>query len=63
LPFGEGKPSVIIANTVRGKGLPSIERQADRWFANFTHQEVEMLLNELSTTNPATLTSESFMVR
>ena len=63
LPFGEGKPSVIIANTVRGKGLPSIERQADRWFTNFTHQEVEMLLDELSTTNPATLTSESFMVR
>jgi transketolase len=63
LPFGEGKPSVIIANTVRGKGLPSIERQADRWFANFTHQEVEMLLDELSTINPAVLTSESLMVR
>ena len=63
LPFGAGKPSVIIAETVRGKGLPSIERQADRWFANFTQQEVEMLLDELSATNPATLTSGALTVR
>jgi transketolase len=63
LPFSAGKPSVIIAETVRGKGLPSIERQADRWFANFTKQEVEMLLDELSTTNPSTLTSGALTVR
>jgi transketolase len=63
LPFVAGKPSVIIAETVRGKGLLSIERQADRWFANFTQQEVEMLLDELSATNPATLTSDALTVR
>lgn len=47
LPFEKGKPSVIIADTVRGKGLPSIESRADRWFCNFTEQEVRMLLGEL----------------
>jgi len=35
LPLTSGKPSVVICDTVRGKGLPSIERRADRWFVNF----------------------------
>jgi transketolase len=63
LPFAESRPSVIIAETVRGKGLPSIEKRADRWFVNFTHQEVEMLLKELHGQKKADLTSETLMVR
>ena len=63
LPFHSGFPSVLIANTVRGKGLPSIERRADRWFVNFTHEEVEMLLNELHGRQAAALVSETMMVR
>ncbi len=63
LPFSEGKPSIVIANTIRGKGLPSIEQCADRWFANFTQQEVEMLLNEMRTATPAVLTSDTLLVR
>jgi transketolase len=63
LPFQHGKPSVVIANTVRGKGLPSIEQRADRWFANFTKQEVEMLLQELHGSVPADISSETLMVR
>lgn len=47
LPLAPGAPSALIAETVRGRGLPSIEARADRWFANFTPAEVEALLQEL----------------
>jgi transketolase len=59
----EGRPRVIIADTVRGKGLPSIEARADRWFVNFSHEEVAMLLEELHGTRKAALVSETLMVR
>lgn len=62
-PLHAGKPNVIIAETVRGKGLPSIERQANRWFVNFSHDEVEALLKELHGEARATLTSETLVVR
>ncbi|HXG00948.1 MAG TPA: transketolase [Bacteroidota bacterium] len=62
-PMQAGKPSVVIADTVRGKGLPSIERQANRWFVNFSHDEVEALLKELHGEARATLTSETLVVR
>ena len=63
LPFSTDKPSVIIADTVRGKGLPSIEARADRWFCNFSHEEVESLLKELHGAAETTLTSETLIVR
>jgi len=63
LPFEAGKPSVIIADTVRGKGVPSIEARADRWFCNFTAEEVEALLSELHGRARADLTSETLTVR
>jgi transketolase len=63
LPFEVGKPSVIIADTVRGKGVPSIEARADRWFCNFTAEEVEALLRELHGQARADLTSETLTVR
>ena len=63
LPYSSGRPGVLIADTVRGKGLPSIERRADRWFVNFTRNEVEMLLRELHGEEAARLTSETLMVR
>ena len=63
LPLARGKPTAIIADTVRGKGLPSIERRADRWFVNFTHEEVEMLLRELRGDAAASLTSPPLNVR
>jgi transketolase len=62
-PIEAGKPNVIIADTVRGKGLPSIAERADRWFCNFTHDEVEALLKELHGQADATLTSETLTVR
>jgi transketolase len=63
LPFSADRPSVIIADTVRGKGLPSIEARADRWFCNFSHQEVEELLLELHGATGTTLQSETLVVR
>ncbi len=56
-------PRVVIADTIRGKGLPSIEARADRWFVNFTHNEVEQLLGELHGNALSNLTSETLMVR
>lgn len=63
LPKTKGKPTAIIADTIRGKGLPSIEARADRWFVNFTAKEMEQLLAELHGTAQAQLTSETLMVR
>ena len=63
IPFWQGSPSAIIADTVRGKGCPSIARRADRWFVNFSGEEVEGLINELRGEGKAELTSETLMVR
>lgn len=62
-PFADGSPSLVIADTIRGKGLPSIEARADRWFVNFTPDEVGMLLEELHGRQASALTSETLMVR
>lgn len=61
--FREGKLNVVIADTVRGKGLPSIEKRADRWFCNFSADEVLQLLQELHGEHSTQLTSETLVVR
>lgn len=61
--LGKGKPNVVIADTVRGKGLPSIEARADRWFVNFKHEEIAMLLKELHGEEEAKLTSDTIVAR
>jgi len=63
IPLASGKPTVVIADTVRGRGLPSIQERADRWFCNFTHEEVEVLLKELHGGAETQLTSETLTVR
>lgn len=63
IPFEKDKPSVIIAHTTRGKGLPSIENRADRWFCNFSQTEVEELIRELNTHELANITTKPTMVR
>jgi transketolase len=62
-PIGEGRPSVVVCDTVRGKGLPSLERRVDRWFVDFKPAEIEGLLAELRGEVAATLTSDTLMVR
>lgn len=63
IPINKDALSVIIAETKRGKGLPSIEERADRWFCNFTHEEINQLLIELYTQEKTELKSETLIVR
>ena len=63
LPLEPGKPSVILAETRRGSGVPSLEGRLDRWFARFTPVEVEALVRELREGESAALTSEALVVR
>ena len=60
---GTGSMNVIIADTVRGKGLPSIEARADRWFCAFTPAETEQLLQELHGLKEVVIESETLVVR
>lgn len=62
-PFQEGKVNVVIADTMRGKGLPSIQERADRWFCNFSSEEIDQLLLELHGSHTTILSSETLIVR
>ena len=62
-PFEKGKVSVVIAETIRGKGLPSIQKRADRWFVNFKEEEIEQLLKELHGDKKTKLTSKTIVAR
>ena len=63
LPRRVDRPTAIVARTVRGKGICSLERRADRWFVSLTPTEVESLLAELRGGASAVLTSEAQVVR
>jgi transketolase len=63
LPIAHGKPTVIIADTIRNKGLPSIEGKPDRWFVKLTPPEVEQLIAELHGADAKQLTSSPLVVR
>jgi len=47
VPFQHGRPSVIIANTVRGKGIASLEGRVDKWFVEFSDEEAKRAVEEL----------------
>jgi transketolase len=63
LPVAHGKPSVIVADTVRNKGLPSLEGKPERWFVKLSPAEVEQLIAELHGASATELTSSPLMVR
>ena len=46
-PVAAGRPTAVIANTVRGKGLPSMEGREDRWFVASTEREAALMIAEL----------------
>jgi transketolase len=48
IPFDLNRPSVVIAETLRGKGLPKIESRADCWFCNFMEDEIGPSIDELT---------------
>lgn len=56
-------PHVVICDTLRGKGVRSIEERADRWFCNFSEKEVAQLISELHGEAQASLSSETLTVR
>ncbi|MDZ7267854.1 MAG: thiamine pyrophosphate-dependent enzyme [candidate division KSB1 bacterium] len=62
-PLAGGQPQVLIAETVRGKGLPSLEGRADRWFCDFSSREIEALLRELHGEEVEDLTATALTVR
>lgn len=63
LPLERGRPTAIIARTVRGRGVPSLEARADRWFMRLSATDVEALLAELHGGPRATLAGEGLVVR
>lgn len=42
------KPHAIIADTVRGKGIPSIERNPSKWYMKINESEFNELMQELT---------------
>jgi transketolase len=63
LPLTRGKPTAIIADTVRNKGLPSLEGKPERWFVKLSPVEVEQLIAELHGAAATPLTSSPLVVR
>ncbi len=47
VPYSYGKPSVIIADTIRGRGIKSWENRADKWFCNISNEEYQNLKQEI----------------
>src|SRR5262249_29525710 len=63
LPVRPGRPSVMIARTVRGRGVPSLEGRVDRWFAALSDVEAEALVDELQGRGPAPALGAGVTVR
>src|SRR5262249_7263324 len=61
LPLASGRPLAVVARTVRGKGLPSLEGRVDRWFCDFAPEEVERLVEELRGGASAQIASEALV--
>jgi transketolase len=51
LPTDNHRPKVIIADTIRGKGIPRIERMPDKWFMNISKTEAEFMIEVLDNNN------------
>lgn len=47
-PFEPEKPNALVAHTVRGKGVVSIEDRVDKWFCKVDAEEERALLQELN---------------
>jgi transketolase len=62
-PFRGDGPSVLVADTVRGKGLPTLEGRVDRWFCNFSEREVGELVDELHGRSRARVATAGTVVR
>ncbi|MEP6492392.1 MAG: 1-deoxy-D-xylulose-5-phosphate synthase N-terminal domain-containing protein [bacterium] len=63
IPITAGRPSVVIAKTIRGKGVAQLEGRADRWFCRFSDVEVSALLDELEGGAETQIEAEALVVR
>lgn len=63
LPAHAERPTVVLARTVRGRGLPSLQGRLEHWFASFDADELAALLNELHGTARARLHTPGQVVR
>ncbi len=48
IPFKKGKPNMIIAHTVKGKGVSFIENKLEWHYKNLTQEEYKLALKELN---------------
>jgi len=54
-PFEVNRPSVIIADTVRGKGIKSFENKVNKWFIENNDYEMLEYFNELNDVKESTI--------
>lgn len=47
-PFEKDRPSVLIADTIRGKGINNFENKVNKWFVENNDYEIIQYLNELN---------------
>ncbi len=47
IPFKAGKPSLVIAHTVKGKGISFLENKLESHYKHFTEEEYQKALREL----------------
>ena len=47
IPLETYKPTVLIAKTIRGKGIKSIENRVDKWFVTTSVEERNSYLTEI----------------
>lgn len=47
LPFSKNKLNVVIANTIRGKGIKKIENDWEQWFMEYDEKKYIELIQEL----------------
>ncbi len=48
IPFSKGKPNLLIAHTIKGKGVSFMENKLEWHYKNLTKEEYELALKELS---------------
>lgn len=46
-PWSEGKPSLLLANTIKGKGVSFMENQVDWHYRSPSEEQLTLALNEL----------------
>ena len=47
VPFEKGKPSVVVANTIKGKGVNFLEDKLESHYTHLTKEDYENSLKEL----------------